>query len=238
MTDNRNDKKKGAEAPISLDVVDMVLEAPPSAESPMASLRSNGLSLGEGQLFGDDAVAITAAKFSLVESFLRHLTRDQSYQDFVRELLLSIMKVIKCEAGSMLEVDHKKNLLFFRAVVGASSDRVSNFVIPMGQGVVGHVAESRRALVVSDVAENKLHLKAIQDAVGFEARNLVAVPIVIRGRIYGVLELLNRIGEHDFTPTDVELLNYACEMASKTIEARLMISWPGKQSAKKPTEAA
>ena len=53
--------------------------------------------------------------------------------------------------------------------------------------------------MVSDVAENKMHLKAIQDAVGFEARNLVAVPIVIRGRIFGVLELLNRIGEHDFT---------------------------------------
>ena len=51
-----------------------------------------------------------------------------------------VPKVVKSEAGSLLEVDHEKNSLFFRAVVGASSDRVSNFVIPMGQGVVGHVA--------------------------------------------------------------------------------------------------
>ena len=189
----------------------MVLEAPPAAESPTAGLNT-GRCMG---LFEDDTVALTAAKFALVECFLRQVTRDQNFNDFVREILMVIMKVVKSEAGSMLEVDHEKNALFFRSVVGPSSDRVSNFVIPMGQGVVGHVAESRRPLVVSNVAENKMHLKAIQDAIGFEARNLVAVPILIRGRIFGVLELLNRIGEPDYTSADVEILNYACEMAAQ-----------------------
>jgi GAF domain-containing protein len=228
MSDQKHDD--GAPAPLELD---MVLEAPPGAESPTA-----GLGDGGAGLFGDETVAITAAKFSLVESFLRQLTRDQAFSDFVREILMAVMKVVKCEAGSLLEVDHRKNSLFFRAVVGASSDRVSSFVIPMGQGVVGHVAESRRALVVSDVTENQLHLKAIQDAVGFEARNLVAVPIVIRGRVFGVLELLNRVGEKDFSQADVELLSYACEMASRAIEARLMIAWAGAQAHKRGGEAA
>jgi GAF domain-containing protein len=234
MDDKKDDPS--AQAPLNIE---MVLESPPAAESPTSILGSGGLNLSDdSHIFGDDAAVITAAKFALVESFLRQLTRDQAFSDFVRELLLSIMKVVKSEAGSLLEVDHKKNSLFFRAVVGASSDRVSNFVIPMGQGVVGHVAESRRALVVSDVAENKLHLKTIQDAVGFEARNLVAVPIVIRGRIFGVLELLNRIGERDYTSGDVELLSYACEMAAKAIEARLMIAWAAKRAAKNAGEAA
>jgi GAF domain-containing protein len=216
MTDGKNSDD---ESPISLD---LVLEAPPSAESPMASLGSVGANVG---LFDDDTVAITAAKFALVESFLKQVTRDQGFGDFIREILLTTMKVVKSEAGSVLEVDHKKNSLFFRAVVGTSSDRVSSFVIPMGQGIVGHVAESRRGILVSNVGENKLHLKAIQDAVGFETRNMAAIPIVIRGRIYGVLELLNRIGEPDYTNSDLELLNYACEMAAKAIEARLMIAW-------------
>lgn len=221
--DNQNDE--GGVPPLNLD---LVLEAPPATESPLAGLGGAG-SVASG-LFGDDTIALTAAKFSLVESFLRQLTRDQSFTDFVRELLLSMMKVVKSEAGSLLEVDHARGALFFRAVVGTSSDRVSSFVIPMGQGVVGHVAESRRPLVVSNVAENKLHLKAIQDAVGFETRNLVAVPVIVRGRVFGVLELLNRIGESDYTSADVELLTYACEMASKVIEARLMIAW-GAQAA-------
>jgi GAF domain-containing protein len=217
--------------------IELVLESPPGPETPTAGMSSGGFAAA-GSIFGDDTVALTAAKLALVESFMRQLPRDQSFGDFVREVLLTMMKVVKSEAGSLLEVDHKGKVLFFRAVVGASSDRVSSFVIPMGQGIVGHVADSRRPLVVSNVAENELHLKAIQDAVGFETRNLVAVPIIIRGRIFGVLELLNRIGEPDYTGADVELLNYACEMAAKAIEMRLMIAWAAQLANKQGGKAA
>ena len=215
MSDEKNANKSDA-----FGGIELLLESPPAVDSPMSVF-------GAGSL-GDDAVLLTVAKLSLAESFMRQLIRDQGFADFAREILLSIMKVVRCEAGSLLEVNHAKNELFFRSVVGSSSDRVSGFVIPMGHGVVGHVAESRVALVVATVSENKMHLKAIQDAVGFEARNLVAVPVVIRGRIFGVIELLNRVGETNFTTSDLELLNYACEMASKAIEARLMIAWTRK----------
>jgi GAF domain-containing protein len=216
------------ETPIELDVV---LEAP-SGASPTT--------ISSAPLFGDDeSLALNAAKLALSEAFLSLLPLDQTFSDFMREMLLAIMKVIKSEAGSILEVDQPKNSLFFRAVVGTSSDQVSSFVIPMGQGIVGHVAESRRPLLVDNVAENKLHLKAIQDAVGFETRNLVAVPLIVRGKIYGVLELLNRIGEANFLPSDVELLNYTCTMAAKAIEVRLMLAWAAQQQSQfKKVDAA
>src|SRR5262245_26987639 len=139
MTDE-NGKNNGDESPIDLE---MVLEtAPTASESPSLDLGSS-----VGGLFGDDTILITAAKFALVEGFLRQIPRDQAFGDFLRELLLTVMKVVKSEAGSLLEVDHETNSLFFRSVVGTSSDRVAGFVIPMGQGIVGHVAESRRPVV-------------------------------------------------------------------------------------------
>ena len=59
---------------------------------------------------------------------------------------------------------------------------------------------------------------------------MIAVPILIRGRVYGVLELLNRIGENSFTEGDLEILVYICEMAAKFIEIRMMIQWAGKMA--------
>jgi GAF domain-containing protein len=105
---------------------------------------------------------------------------------------------------------------------------VNRFVIPLGQGIVGYVAESRQPILVANVEENRRYLRAIQDAVGFEARNLVALPIVIRGRVYGVVELLNRVGEENYTPTDLEVLSGICELAGKAIEIRLMLGWAAK----------
>src|SRR4051794_6306472 len=99
MADDQDQNNKDSADSVNLD---MILEMPPAAESPTAGMGSRGLGASNSGLFGDDTVALTAAKFSLVETFLRQITRDQSFPDFVRELLLAVMKVVKSEAGSML----------------------------------------------------------------------------------------------------------------------------------------
>jgi putative methionine-R-sulfoxide reductase with GAF domain len=201
-----------------------VLESPPVAEAP-----------AEVPLLHESVSAINS-RLSISETFLTLLHRDSTFKDFTRDLLVAVMKVVKSEAGSLFEVDHKNSSLFFRAVVGRSSDRIGSFQIPMGKGIVGHVAESRQPLVVSNVNENRQHLKTLGAAVGFEARNMVTLPIVIRGRIYGVLQLLNRVGEDHYTDADMELLKYSCEMAAKAIEVRLMLAWALKNSTANSTQ--
>jgi sigma-B regulation protein RsbU (phosphoserine phosphatase) len=106
---------------------------------------------------------------------------------------------------------------------------LSHFTVPKGQGIAGFVAESLQTLVVSNAKENQMHLKSIAKSVGFDARNLLAAPIVIRGKIFGVLELLNRLGEKDYSQSDIEVINYFCQVAAKAIEIRMMLSLLRKQ---------
>ncbi len=176
-------------------------------------------------LFSKEELNTAMARSAALESLLTLAVSDCNFNDYVLEILMTIMKIVKCEAGSILEVNHQEQNLFFRSVVGSKSDRVVNFMIPLGQGIVGHVAQERLPMVVDNASDSDKHLRAIAEAVGFEARNLVAIPIVVRGKIYGVLELLNRLGEATFSPADVELLSYLCTMAAKAIEIRMMIAW-------------
>lgn len=199
----------------------LVLEPPPAPEAPVSTLDRSSSFLAAD----DSGVALLNAKFVVVENFIKLLAKDIKFNDFAREMLLLIMKVVKSEAGSILEMDYAADEYFFRAVVGQSSDGIQKFRIPKGQGIVGYVGESLQPLVVPDTAESEIHLKSVATAVGFETRNLVAIPIVIRGKVYGVLELLNRVGEHNFTPEDLEILGYFCEMASRALEIRFMLSW-------------
>lgn len=184
---------------------------------------------GVDHLFSE-GIPVMTAKLAAAECFLKLLTSDLKYQDFIREVLLNIIKVVKCEAGSILEIDHKNKNIFFRCAVGNTSDRIVRFVIPMGKGIVGYVAESRIPLVVSNIGENAHHLKAITDAVGFETRNLIALPVIIRGKVYGVIELINRVGESNFTETDIETLTSLCELVARAIEIRLMIAYGAKDT--------
>lgn len=202
--------------PIKLDDFMPVLEAPSSSEAGTETI---------GSLLGDEATATNTKKLALNESLLNLLTKDLLFQDLMREILMAIQRIVPCEAGTIFELDQENQSLFFRAVSGQASDTVTRFLIPMGQGIVGFVAESRKPARVDQVQDNARHIKAIQEAVGFSPKNLVAVPMFLRGKIYGVLELLNRNGEDCFKDQDVELLEYAVAMASKIMEARLVLAW-------------
>lgn len=206
MSDNQED---GFTVPI--------LEAPP-ADAP-------AIGGPVGALFADEQMANAASKLSALEAMVALLTRDLKFDDFMREVLLIFMKVVKSEAGSIFELDYQNRIMFFRSCVGTSSDRLVDIKIPFGQGIVGHVAESKNPVTVDNVEENRMHLKAIQDAVGFQTRNIVAVPIIIRGRVFAVLELLNRVGESDYSPSDVEFLIQLCASAASIIEVRLMLGY-------------
>lgn len=200
----------------------------PELEVPTASETSTSTDVPS--LFSDEISALASIKVGLLESSLRALTLDEGFEGFCRELLLSLMRAIQCEAGSFFEVDHENQQLFFRASTGQSSDKLGHIVIPMGKGVVGYVAESRRGTLVADAAKDQHHIKTVQNMVAFETKNLIAVPVVIRGQIFGVLELLNRLVEPTFTEKDLEIANYFATICSTVIETRLNLAWALKRA--------
>lgn len=193
----------------------MELEEPSSTES---------TDTGAASLISDQLPQM-AARLAALETLISLQVKDLSFEDYMREILLVFLKAVKSEAGSILEVNSEEGVLFFRTAVGFSSDQVVHFSVPIGKGIAGHVAESRTPFVVSDFNENKVHLKSIQDAVGFQAKNMIAMPILIRGKVFAVLELLDRVGESSYSESDVELLTHCCAYASKVIEMRLMLAW-------------
>lgn len=188
------------------------LEAPPSGSSEGADL------------FGEDRLTNLAAKLMAAQQLLNLPLRPISFREFIREVLLIFLKSVPSEAGSVLEVHEEKGSIFFRAATGHSSDKIEHFLIPIGKGIVGHVIESKKFVNVKNVSENKEHLHSIGKAVGFETRNMIAFPILIRGKVYGVIELLNRMGETDFTPQDIDLIESLSEMAATAIELRMTLN--------------
>lgn len=174
----------------------------------------------------EDGVAVSQGqKLVVVQTFLDLLTKNLNFHDFSREVLLAVLNAIHCEAGSILEMHPTEPKLFFRASAGRSSDSVTHFMIPMGQGIAGHAAEAKTLVVVDDALTDEKHLKSMAKAVGFEVRNLVAMPVLIRGKVFGVIEVINRVGEERFSASDIEVIQYIADMASKCFEVRLMLGY-------------
>ena len=178
-----------------------------------------------GSSLGGDEIAHWISRTALSEKFLKAIVKPTSFKDFVSELLLEIVRTVKCEAASIIEVSRDGKTMFFRAATGQSSDQLDPIEIPVTKGIAGHVVSTRQPYIMKKNDNDEKQLKTVDNTVGFQTNNLIALPIIIRGQVYGILELLNRVGDDEFSVKDVELLTFAAESAARAIEVRIMFNW-------------
>jgi GAF domain-containing protein len=53
---------------------------------------------------------------------------------------------------------------------------------------------------------------------GFQTRNLVAVPLLVKDKAIGVVEVINKIGDQGFTPLDLDIAQALASFAAVAID--------------------
>jgi transcriptional regulator with GAF, ATPase, and Fis domain len=194
-----------------LDISQITLEMPPESGCVEGALAIT--------LLSPDQIRIQSIRLRFLEEVLNLSATAINFNDFCEHLTLSILKLFGCDSGAFLQLDRENHAYFFRAAVGRSSDVVKQFVIPERKGIVGKAAEQGCVVVVESASENADHLKAIADTVGYEVVNITAIPIVIEGACFGVVELINRRSNETYSTEDIELLQYCANSAVQFIRS-------------------
>ncbi|MBU1153091.1 GAF domain-containing protein [bacterium] len=116
----------------------------------------------------------------------------------------SALKVTETKAGSILLVDEEKEELVFEVAKGGKAEKLIGYRIKIGEGVVGRVASEGRALIVSEAEKSEDFKKKMALDLGYQVKDILCVPIKVKERVIGVIEVLN--SQRSFTLTDQELL--------------------------------
>jgi putative nucleotidyltransferase with HDIG domain len=123
------------------------------------------------------------------------------------------------ETSSIWELDEQAGELFFRVVRGRAAERIAGLRVRLGEGIVGAVALTGVAERVDDAAADPRWRG--DPAPGFGTHAMLAVPLVSRGRVVGVLQLLNTDGAR-FNDEDLRRMRlFAGPLAHALENARL-----------------
>jgi HD-GYP domain-containing protein (c-di-GMP phosphodiesterase class II) len=139
----------------------------------------------------------------------------------VLELALSTAeRVCRAETSSIWELDDERGELFFRVVRGRAAGAIRSLRVPLGQGIVGSVAQSARPEVVNDVAADpRWHGEPHE---GFKTRAILAAPLLANGRLVGVVQLLNPVDRERFTDDDLRRMRLFAGIVAQPLQnARL-----------------
>jgi putative nucleotidyltransferase with HDIG domain len=115
-------------------------------------------------------------------------------------------KVMKAEASSLLLLDESGKELVFKITQGEKGEIIREVRIPVGKGIAGWVAQRREPINVPDVSVDSRFYRGIDEATGFITKSVLCVPVETKGKLLGVVEVLNKTqGGPAFSEDDLKL---------------------------------
>ena len=132
------------------------------------------------------------------------------------------MEILDCESVSILLYDEKHERLVFAAATGSDPKRLAETPVPLDNSLAGTIFRENKRISLSDVQQDARHYLMVSKHVDFEVKNLLGVPMRIKGKPTGVLEALNkRTGNFDEGDADI-LAVIASQAAVAIHNARLV----------------
>jgi signal transduction histidine kinase len=164
-----------------------------------------------------------AHQLSILNEITRQLTSTLEPEPLLRNILEYAVNILNCEAGTLFLMDEPTGDLIFRVTAGPVAGNLLGQRLPAGTGIVGRAVELRAAVIENDSQRSQAHFTAPDKQTGFISRSLLAVPMQIKDRVLGVIEVINRRDGLPFVEDDQNLLTAFAGQAAVAIEnARLL----------------
>ena len=135
----------------------------------------------------------------------------------LQEIAAAAARVLDAEASSVLLLDSIRQKLVFRAAVGNRAPILLGEAFDAKLGIAGRVASEGKPMLVPDVRQSPDFFSGIDDKSSFRTRGLVAAPMIYRGVVVGVIEVLNRRNDAPFGEHDLEVLQVFGNLAASSV---------------------
>ncbi|MFP4618533.1 MAG: sigma 54-interacting transcriptional regulator [Spirochaetaceae bacterium] len=133
-------------------------------------------------------------------------------------ILESATRLSVGEASSILLVNPENDTLYFEVALGTKGQAVQQYSLKMGEGIAGWVAQNNTGLIVNDVDSDERFASNISRKVGFSTTSILAVPMRVRDRCIGVIEIINKKGDGQFTNDDLQWLEVFANQAALALQ--------------------
>lgn len=163
-----------------------------------------------------------ARQLGLINEIGRTITSTLDLQSLLTQVLDSAVEIINCEAGTLFLVEEDTGELIFEVVSGPVAGELVGQRLAPGTGNVGQAVDTGQPAIVNKVFRTAEWARNPDDVTGFQTRDLLLAPMVVKGRVIGVIEVINRKDGAPFREDDQDLLTAFASQAGIALEnARL-----------------
>ncbi|RJQ47609.1 MAG: GAF domain-containing protein [Gaiellales bacterium] len=143
----------------------------------------------------------------------------------LRTILDTVSRLLQAEGSSLLLADAATRELIFQMPFDPAGQQLKTHRLRPDEGIAGWVAGHRQPLLVNDVQSDQRFAGKYDQLTGFITRSILGAPLLDRGQVLGVIEVLNSRRPAGFTKEDQDLLvAFAVHAAQALHNAQLVTS--------------
>ncbi len=154
----------------------------------------------------------------LLNEIATAITSNRDLSDLLQQIMSTTSQLLRSEACTLMLMDHKTDELVFKLPSGEKSEELREFRLPAGSGISGYVARLGEPVIVNDVSTDPRFNSAVDSQTGFKTRNVMCAPMIVREKLIGVIEIMNKLDKSNYNSNDMALLTTLAAQAAIAIE--------------------
>jgi putative methionine-R-sulfoxide reductase with GAF domain len=152
-------------------------------------------------------------ELSAVAALSSSMCTARSSHGALMHLMSTIRDLFGIEAGTLYRFDRAANELIFEVVLGPHQEELYQRRLPIDRGIAGWVVRRGEPLLIPDVQRDTRFEGMFDHQSGFQTRSVLCVPLLARGAVWGVIQLINKLNGR-FNERDLRLLRILASMGA------------------------
>jgi len=161
------------------------------------------------------------AELATLNDIAAAVTSSLDPREIYHLVMEKINQFFRVDAGSLLMLDDETGELVFVMTLEEGQEKLVGLRVPAGAGIVGDVARTQQYAIVHDAESDPRFYRAVSVGIGYNVHSILCVPIVVKGRTIGVIELLNKRTGHFTEEEAIRLTRMAATIGIAIENARL-----------------
>jgi signal transduction histidine kinase/HAMP domain-containing protein len=156
-------------------------------------------------------------ELSVLNEVGREFASTIEFEKILRLIISKVTEIMQVEAGSLLLIDEDSGDLIFSVVAGEKRKLLEGMRLKMGEGIPGWVAKEGQILLVPDTSKDERFNPEIDRLTGFRTRSVLCVPMKLKAKTIGAIDVINPPQEDFFVGKDITLLKTLADQAAIVI---------------------
>ena len=137
--------------------------------------------------------------------------------DILLDKIVSLAtSVIGAKTGSIMLIQEPENILTIKSAIGLKPEIIEHTKLELGKSIAGYVAQKGTPLIIEDI-ENDQKFKRLSKK-HYATKSLLCVPLKIKEKVLGVINLSDKVTGASFNQDDLRLLTTFASQAAIAID--------------------